>query len=145
MVSRDARRPGADWATWRRRRWSRRADKIVATIGMRDRLGMNEPMLEPALDGYCFGLGDQVSALAATTRVHEGAPAIVLNDEFVTEDLGDLTLHRHFAPVVHGRDRGGREHHYGRAPGLQGRGRDTPPTPNATRSAAKRAGDRFPE
>jgi hypothetical protein len=92
---------------------------------MRDRLGMNEPMLEPALNGHRFGLGDQVSALAATTRVHEGAPTIVLNDELVAEDLGDLTLHRHFAPVVHGRDRCGREHYQSRAPGLQSHGRHT--------------------
>jgi hypothetical protein len=110
VVSGGVRRSGANWAAWGRRR-SRRADKIVATIGMRDRLGMNEPVLEPALNGHRFGLGDQVSALAAPSGLNKGAPAIVLNDELVAKDLGDLTLHRHFAPVVHGYDWGGREHH----------------------------------
>src|SRR5580704_16627325 len=122
MLSRGVRRPGAYWAAWRRRRRSRRADEVVAPIGMRDRLGMNRSMLEPALNGHRFGLGDKVSGFAAPAGVHEGASAIVLNDEFVAEDLGDLTFHRDFAPIVHGRDGRGREHHYGGSPDLQGCG-----------------------
>jgi hypothetical protein len=92
MLSRGARRPGADRSAWGRRR-SGRSDEVIATIGMRDRLGMNGPMLEPALNCHRLGLGDQVSAPPATTRVHEGAAAIILNDELVAKDLGDLTLH----------------------------------------------------
>ena len=116
-MSKGARRPGADRSARGRRR-SRRSYEVAAAIGMRDRLCMNGPMLESTLNGHHFGIGDEVSALSATTRVHQGASAIVLNDEFIAEDLGDLTLHRDFAPVVHGRDGRGRKHHHSWAPGL---------------------------
>jgi hypothetical protein len=78
---------------------------------MRDRLGVDEPVLKSPLNGHRFGLDDQLSALAAPSGLNEGAPAIVLNNELVAKDLGDLPLHRHFAPVVRGCDWGGREHH----------------------------------
>jgi hypothetical protein len=86
---------------------------------------MDKSALEPALNSYVFGLGDELTAFAWAAGVDESAPAAVLNDEFVAEDLGDLTLHRDLAPVMHGRDWGGRQHHQRRATGLQGRGRDT--------------------
>jgi hypothetical protein len=86
---------------------------------------MDESVLEPALDSHVFGLGDELAAFAQAAGVDERAPAVVLNDEFVAEDLGDLTLHCDLAPVMHGSDRGGRQHHQRRATGLQGCGRDT--------------------
>jgi hypothetical protein len=107
----------ANWAARGRRR-SRRAYEVVAAVWMRDRLGMNRSMLKSALNGHRFGLGDQVCGLAAAAGVHEGTSAVVLNDELIAEDLGDLTLHRDLAPVAHGRDRGRRKHHHGRASDL---------------------------
>jgi hypothetical protein len=86
---------------------------------------MEKAVLEAALHGYAFGLRHELAALSATAGLHEGAPAIVLNDELVAKDLCNLTLHCDLAPVLHGSDRRGRQHDQGRASGLQGRGRDS--------------------
>ena len=85
---------------------------------MRDQLSMEKAVLEAALHGHAFGLRHELAALTAGAGLDEGAPAIVLNDELIAEDLGDLTLDRDFAPVAHGRDRGRRKHHHGRASDL---------------------------
>src|SRR5665213_4038541 len=72
----------------------RRPKRFAGAIGARHDFGVDEAVVETALDGNRLTRLHQVSAFAARPGFHQRAAAIVPDDELVAEDFGDLSLYR---------------------------------------------------
>ena len=90
--------------------WLDRDDLAVAA---HDERGVDETVLEAALDRHRFIFRDQRGVFALAPGFDEGAAAGVLENEFVAEDLRHLTFDLDRARVRHGGDRDSRQRRIG--------------------------------
>src|ERR1700722_6465620 len=78
-----------------------RSKRFAAAIGSRHYLGVNETVIETSLDADRLSFRHQPSVFAAWPRFPQRATAIVLDDELVAEDFGDLPLYGDGTEVRH--------------------------------------------
>jgi hypothetical protein len=82
-------------------------------VAVHDERGMDETVLEAALDRHRLVFGDERSVFALTSGFDESAATGVLENEFVAEDLSHLTFDLDRARVRHGGDRDSRQRRIG--------------------------------
>ncbi|HTK14530.1 MAG TPA: hypothetical protein VL402_12090 [Xanthobacteraceae bacterium] len=106
---------GARAGRWRRRFAvrTRRTKGFDPAIRMRNHLRMDHATVETALHRHTFVLVDNLASVAARSCVDQRSATIVLNDELVAKDFGDLALHGDGHCVFHLGDRCGLQQHHG--------------------------------
>jgi hypothetical protein len=82
------------------RRRSGRAENVVSAVGVRDRGGVNEAVVEAALNRDGFRRRNKLVAFSLGPGINERAAAFVLQDELVPEKLGDSSFQGDGAPFV---------------------------------------------
>src|ERR1019366_4015286 len=75
-------------------RMLRLSERFAGAVGSRQHLGVDEAIVEMALHGDRLAFRHQLAAFAARTSVNQRASTVVLDDEFVAEHFGNLTLDR---------------------------------------------------
>src|ERR1019366_927106 len=78
----------------------RRSKRFAGAIGARHHIGVDEAIVEMALYGDRLAFRHQLAAFPVWPSVYQRAAAVVLDDKFIAEHFGHLTLDRYWRAVL---------------------------------------------